>query len=135
MGALTASRNTAKRAGEDFSFPVAASTKIFGGALVAINSSGYLTKGAVSTSLKCVGRADEYVDNSTGADGALSCRVSRGVFCFANSASTDLIARSDIGADCYIVDDQTVAKTSGSSARSIAGKIRDVDSDGVWVEI
>jgi hypothetical protein len=40
-----------------------------------------------------------------------------------------------IGNDCYIVDDQTVAKTNGTATRSIAGKIRAVDAQGVWVEI
>jgi hypothetical protein len=34
-----------------------------------------------------------------------------------------------------VVDDQTVAKTNGSSTRSVAGIVRQVDSDGVWVEI
>ncbi len=59
----------------------------------------------------------------------------RGCFRFANSAAADLIALADIGADCYVVDDQTVAKTSASNTRSIAGKVRDVDAAGVWVEI
>ena len=36
---------------------------------------------------------------------------------------------------CYIVDDQTVAKTDGSSARSKAGTIVNVDDQGVWVRI
>jgi hypothetical protein len=31
------------------------------------------------------------------------------------------------------VDDQTVAKTDGTGARSVAGKVFDVDSGGVWV--
>ena len=59
----------------------------------------------------------------------------RGCFRFANSVAADLIALADIGADCFIVDDQTVAKTNGGATRSIAGKIRDVDADGVWVQI
>ena len=37
---------------------------------------------------------------------------------FANSASGDLITAAEVGSDCYIVDDQTVAKTNGSSTRS-----------------
>ncbi|MCY1460857.1 hypothetical protein D9M71_784510 [compost metagenome] len=57
------------------------------------------------------------------------------MFAFANSAAGDEITRADIGATAYIVDDQTVAKTDGTSTRSVAGTIRDVDSDGVWVEI
>ena len=48
---------------------------------------------------------------------------------------TDLIAKADIGAICYVVDNQTVAKTDNSTARKAAGKIIDVDADGVWVEV
>ena len=62
--------------------------------------------------------------------GAVNGTAEAGTFAFANSASGDLIARADIGNDCYIVDDQTVAKTNGSSTRSIAGKVYDVDADG-----
>ena len=49
--------------------------------------------------------------------------------------AADAIVRADVGADCYIVDDQTVAKTNGSNTRSVAGKIIAVDADGVWVKI
>ena len=62
-------------------------------------------------------------------------RVRRGVFQFQNSSAGDLIALANLGADCYIVDDQTVALTNGTNTRSVAGKIRDVDAGGVWVEI
>ena len=135
MSALTADRATPYRNNEDFGFPVAASTLIYAGALVCINSSGYATKGATSTTLRCVGVADARADNAAGAAGAINVKTRRGCFRFANSASTDLIALADAGSDCYMVDDQTVAKTNGSNTRSVAGKIRDVDADGVWVEI
>ena len=52
-----------------------------------------------------------------------------------NSAAGDAITRAEIGDVCYIVDDETVAKTNGTSTRSAAGTIRDVDAQGVWVEI
>lgn len=135
MAALTQDRNTPLRASEQFDFPVAASTRLYAGSLACINASGFLTKGAVATNLKAVGVVEAGADNSAGADGAVRAKVRRGTFRFANSASTDLIALADVGADCYIVDDQTVAKTNGSSTRSVAGKIRDVDATGVWVEI
>ncbi|WP_068634710.1 hypothetical protein [Thauera butanivorans] len=135
MAAQTADRNTPYRTAEDFEFPVAAATKIFGGALVCINASSLATKGATATGLKCVGIARDVADNSAGAAGAIRVKVRRGCFRFANSAAADLVALADIGADCYVVDDQTVAKTSASNTRSIAGKVRDVDADGVWVEI
>lgn len=135
MAALTADRNTPLRDALEFSFPVAAATKLFAGSLVCINSSGFLTKGAVSTTLKAVGVCQNVADNTAGANGAIQGKVRRGCHRFANSTAGDLITLADVGASCYIVDDQTVAKTNGTSTRSVAGVIRDVDSDGVWVEI
>ncbi|MCC7546187.1 MAG: hypothetical protein IT532_00305 [Burkholderiales bacterium] len=135
MAALSADRGTPKRDAAQFSFPQATNTVIYAGALVMLNASGYATPGATATGQKCVGVAEARSNNNPGANGAQSVRVRRGCFRFANSASGDAIALADVGADCYIVDDQTVAKTNGSSTRSICGKVRDVDADGVWVEI
>lgn len=134
MPPLNADRDTVRRDGIAFEFPVKAAVKLFAGSIGVIDATGYLTKGAVATTLKAVGVVQEQVDNTSGLDGAVNGEVRRGVFCLANSAAGDLIARADIGADCYIVDDFTVAKTSGGATRSVAGKIRDVDSRGVWVE-
>jgi hypothetical protein len=53
----------------------------------------------------------------------------------ANSAGADAITSANIGAYCYVVDDQTVALTSAGGTRPIAGKIKSVDTTfGVWVE-
>jgi hypothetical protein len=132
--AATKDRNTPSRAGKVFNYPLS-NVKVFAGTIGVINSSGYLTKGATATGLKCVGRINEQVDNSAGSAGDLSAEVENGIFRFANSADADAIALADVGNVCYIVDDQTVAKTSGSSTRSPAGIIEDVDSDGVWVRM
>jgi len=134
MVALTEGRMTPFRDGDLRNFPVAASAVIYAGAMVAINATGYLVPASTSTTLKVVGRAEAEVDNASGADGALSCETRTGIFQYANSAAADLIARSDIGANCYAVDDQTVAKTDGTTTRSVAGKIFDVDAQGVWVQ-
>jgi hypothetical protein len=134
MAALTADRNTKERADKMFSFPVKAATKIFAGSIVALNA-GKAVPGSTAVGLVAVGRAEEQVDNSSGADGDLNVSVRRGCFRFLNSAAGDAIAVSDVGSTCYIVDDQTVAKTNGGATRSAAGTIRDVDADGVWVEI
>lgn len=115
--------------------PVADSTKIYAGALVMKNASGYATKGATATGQVAVGRANESVDNSSGAAGAKFVTVEAGEFKFKNSASADLITIADVGVDCYIVDDETVAKTHATNTRSIAGKVTGVDADGVWVRI
>jgi len=133
MTVLAADRNTQRRDGDAVNLPVAASVKIFGGALVATDANGRVTPGAVATTLKGAGRAEALADNSSGAAGAINVQVRKGVFKFANSPG-DAIAAADIGNDCYIEDDQTVSKTDGTATRSVAGKIFAVDSDGVWVK-
>ena len=136
MAALTADRNTPLRDAKDFEFPVLAAVKIFAGALVGFNASAAFARhGLTSTTFKCVGVAQELADNSAGANGAINVKVRRGTFRFNNSSAGDLITLANVGSDCYVVDDQTVALTNGTSTRSVAGKIRDVDADGVWVEI
>lgn len=135
MTALTKDRNTHRRDGEVFNFGVAASTKIFAGAIVMLNASGYATKGAAATGQICAGRAEALADNSAGANADISVDVRSGVFKYANSAAADLITLAEIGDNCYIVDDQTVAKTDATATRSVAGKIVGVDSDGVWVRM
>ncbi len=132
--ALTSDRNTVRRAGDQFEFAVKAATKIFAGSIVVIGADSLAAPGATAATLKAVGMAEEQADNSAGLAGDIRVKVRRGTFKFANSASADLITLADVGSDCYIVDDQTVAKTDGTDTRSVAGKVRDVDSGGVWVE-
>jgi len=135
MGALTSARNTRESIGTVHGLPVAASTICYQGGLAVLNA-GYAEPGSTDTGLLAAGRFEETKDNSAGSNGALSVLVKEGDFWFANSASTDLIAQADVGADCYIVDDQTVAKTSGTNTRSRAGKVLRVDTAlGVLVRI
>ena len=130
---LTADRNTQMKDGELIAVPIATAKKIFAGSLVAANATGYATPGAVAATLTYLGRAEETVDN-TGADGALSVLVRRGkAFKFANSAA-DAVTQASMGKVCYIEDDQTVSATSDTLARSAAGKVIGVETDGVWVQ-
>lgn len=133
--ALAADRNTPERSGSIREVPVATGVKIYAGALVMLSATGYATPGATATTLKPLGRAEQQVDNSGGADGAVSVRAATGIFRFANSSAGDAIARADIGSNCYAVDDQTVAKTNGTNTRSVCGVVFDVDALGVWVKI
>lgn len=133
--ALTKDRDTQRRNGVEFSDPVAAATRIFAGSLVCLNAAGLAVPGATSTTLKARGRAEEQIDNRDGAAGDVRIETRRGLFRFDNSAAADAIARADIDNECFIVDDHTVAKTNGTSTRSVAGIIRDLDDAGVWVEI
>lgn len=133
--ALTADRLIKTRAGTNYSDPVAATTKIYAGALVVLNAAGNAVPASTATGLITRGVAQEQVDNTAGAAGDLNVETRPGVYPFKNSASTDAITRAEIGDDCYIVDDQTVAKTNGSSTRSVAGKIVDLDGANVWVKV
>lgn len=135
MTATTVDRGTKRRDGRTIAAPMEAATKIPGGVMAQINAAGNLVNATATAANKTIGVPDVTLDNSAGIAGAFMGEVRRGVFCFANSASADQIARSDYGATCYVVDNQTVAKTSNSNARPAAGIVRDVDSDGVWVEI
>jgi hypothetical protein len=133
MAALTQDRNTPQAVGDLRSGGVAAATLIYAGAIVMRNASGYLTEGATAAAHVGVGRAEKRADNSGGAAGDVEVTYRPGVFRFANSAAADAIAIADIGSVCFIVDDQTVAKTDGTGTRSPAGFVDNVDSLGVWV--
>ena len=133
MTALAQDRNTPRLEGDIRQGDVAASVKIYAGAIVMRDAQGNLTKGATATGAIGVGRAEAQVDNSTGAAGDLTLDYRPGVFRYANSAGADAIAKADIGAKVFIVDDQTVAKTDGTGTRSPAGIVDNVDANGVWV--
>ena len=132
--ALSEGRNTKRRDAVHVVHPIATAKTIFAGGMVTLLASGgWAVPAGTASAGACVGVAEDTVANA-GANGAESVAVRKGCFQFLNSASTDLIARADIGAICYIVDDQTVAKTNGTNTRSIAGKVFDVDANGVWVD-
>lgn len=115
------------------SLPVKAGAKIYAGALVVIEN-GYAAPARTAAALVAVGRAEETVDNTAGAAGAKLISVRQGVYKLKNSAGLDAIAQADVGQDCFIVDDEQVAKGNANGARSVAGKIIAVESDGVYVE-
>jgi len=130
--ALSADRNTPLIEGH-LKSGAADAVLIYAGALVMRNAAGNITKGATATGSVGAGRAEERVDNSGGNAGDLTVTFRPGIFRFNNSASTDAITKAEIGDICFIVDDETVAKTDGSAARSPAGFVEDVDAQGVWV--
>lgn len=134
MTALVADRNTSMKDAELISVPMAATTKIFAGSIVCVNAAGYATKGAATTGLVYLGRAEEMIDNTTGSAGFKSITVRRGkAFKYANEA-TDPVTQASLGKSCYIFDDQTVCATAGGlSARPDCGRVIAVDVDGVWV--
>lgn len=135
MVAATADRNTPERVAQVFADPVKANTKIFAGTVVVLDAAGNAQPAAAAVGLVVRGLAMEIVDNTGGVAGAQMVESRPGTYRLANSAAADAITRAEIGDDCFLVDDQTVAKTNGGATRSVAGKIMDVDSVGVWVRL
>lgn len=133
MTATTTSRNTPERLGDVFGVPVKANAVLLAGT-IAVASAGFAAAATTAVGLVALGRVEETVDNTGGSDGIKTVKVRRGIFKFANHAA-DLVTQANAFADCYLVDNQTVAATSGGSTRSRAGKVVAVESDGVYVAI
>lgn len=130
MTAATEGRNTKRRDADRIVGLVNSAATIYAGTLVSrLTANGNLVRAGTANSGAAVGVAEETV---TG-DGTTTLTYRRGCFQFHNSGSGDAIAVKDIGATCYIADDQTVALTDDDAARKAAGKIIDVDAGGVWV--
>lgn len=131
---LSADRQTPFKASDNLVVPVAANAVIYAGALVVANATGFAAPGSVATTLTYLGRADEAVDNTGGADGAKTVKIRRNQAFKWKNSGTDPIGQDSLGKVCYIEDDETVAKTNGTNTRSAAGKVVQIDSNGVWVE-
>jgi len=131
---LTEDRNTPSKDGQLVPVPVAASAVIFAGALVVANANGYGAPGSVATTHTYLGRADEAVDNTGGANGAKTVNVRRGKAFKWKNSSGDPVTQASLGKTVYIEDDETVSATDGTGTQSAAGKMILLESDGVWVE-
>ncbi|MFT7850734.1 hypothetical protein WGF85_21330 [Klebsiella pneumoniae subsp. pneumoniae] len=108
---------------------------IYGGHMVGLNASGMAVPAAATASLTIFGVSDEYADNTAGAAGATSVMVRRGKAWKLANFSGDAVTQAEVGKTCYVADSITVAKTSNTNARPVAGIVIAVESDGVWVEI
>lgn len=135
MAAATQNRNTPSVSGHRRGYPTAASALCLAGTIAVIDAGGLVQPGVTGLNLVAVGIFESLVDNSAGADGEQTAEVLRGFARLENSTDADEITAADIGKACFIVDNQTVAKTDGTGTRSIAGIVDGVDDAGVWVLI
>jgi len=135
VGALTADIDVGRKEGVIQAYPVSAGETIYKGALVCIDTDGYLIPATDTASLKFVGIAYEKKVNTTaagyGSDGDLWCRVyTGGVFKLTCSS----IAQTMVGQLLYVVDDQTVDETTTNSV--CVGRLVEYDSaTSGWVDI
>lgn len=105
----------------------------FQGAIICLDTAtGFYSPGTTSTTLIAIGRCRVPADNTAGADGDINVTIDTGIFGpYANNGAT--ISADDVGALCFIVDDQTVDLTDGTATRSVAGTVVEVTADGVFV--
>lgn len=125
--ALTANNQPARRTGDLTSIPAAAGSVVFAGSIVVqIGGVGSAGKAGTGTT---IGISRGYVDNSAGADGDLVIQCARGIYLLKGTGFT----LANLGADCYVLDDETVTLTETGNV--LAGKVFDVDDTGVWVDM
>lgn len=129
MTALTADVNRKERVGSDHEGPVAASTTIYKGSLIVRDTAGNLEPGATATGKVAAGVSKEYIANA-GLAAAVNCKYRKGIFLFANS-SGDPVSKANIEDTVFIEDDNTVSATNGGATQSAAGRMVDLDSDGM----
>jgi len=134
MTALTSDRNTEYSLGDLLSMPVAAGSRIFAGALVCSNASGYAVRAADSAGLVFEGVATAQADNRNGAAGDVRVVVRRrGRYRLDCVSSLD---QSAVSAQVYAVDDHSVGVASDVSHSVGVGVIDRVESaDECWVSI
>ncbi|EOC9365101.1 hypothetical protein ACJCHP_001728 [Enterobacter asburiae] len=129
-------RNTWRKDGLLIPFLVSGGVKIYGGHMVAINASGFAVPadaGSDTDSLAVIGVADEFVDNSLGADGGATILVQRGAgFCLANSTASP-VTQALVGRSCQVENSVTVS--ADATAKRTAGTVMEVSPDGVWIFI
>lgn len=139
MAALTGPRIRKSRAGKTGNWPVKATSQIWQNGLVALIAGKAIAAraGVDSTeaaTIKVVGLAANSVLGGA-ADGDQRIDTDEGVFPFAIGTAGDALTLSDVGADVYVIDDQTVGKTHATNTRPKAGVLKDVTSEGAWVKV
>ena len=133
MAALTTDRATVVKVPGMLAYPVAATTTIYAGSMVAINSAGHAVPAADTASFKVVGIARARVDNSAGAAGDLWVEVAAPVIADLPATS---ITQAMVGTKMYVVDDQTFDDATGTNS-IIAGVLVEFVSTTrgkVWID-
>jgi hypothetical protein len=110
------------------------------GSLVLVKADGFAYVGvayATASAGFVVGVAAFALDTTADStDGDSSVIVQPGIHGdFDNSAAADEIAEDDRGKVCYLVNDNTVALTDDTGARTAAGRIHNIADDGTSVVV
>lgn len=137
MAATTVERNTpALYIERQTKVPLAATTKVPNGALVAqVGASGLATNAANTAGLRVVGRAEHTGDSNVGfADTDIV--VGRGVFGWAASSALIALGQAACGKRVYVVDNQTVGIRNEAACSNgvCAGVLDEIDGAVFYVD-
>jgi predicted RecA/RadA family phage recombinase len=132
--ALTADRKMEHREGVEIVLPVAGSTTIYAGDLVALDASGYLAPGADTAAYSMAGVARAYVDNSAGSDGDAACLVARqGIWRLPLATAA---TQANVGDTVYLAGDGKVDLAANTTNDIAAGKLVElISATEAWVDI
>lgn len=139
MTATTTPINTEYRDGILIPVALLASAIVLQGTFAVVGASGYALASADvgGADQKCIGIWEDDAEN-TGADGEEVCLARRNKQFLVANSSTDPVTQADLGAEVYVEDNQTVAKTDAAGTLSVAGRFMGFDTEYttlVWVEI
>jgi len=133
-GSLSADIKAQIKEGKEIGPPVATGKIIYSGAWTCVNSAGFLVPGADTAGLIFQGISRLYVDNSLGANGALNGLLWRRGLVYATLGHA--ITQANVGADVFLVDDETVDLTANVTNKIFCGVIAEyVDATHAFIDI
>ncbi|MES1205017.1 MAG: hypothetical protein ABUS79_03690 [Pseudomonadota bacterium] len=140
MSALAAARTNVSNKGkliQTIGYKCKASTTFYSGALVAVDTTGYLVPATTTAGHRVVGwvelsNAISFV--SAAVDGTDSLEVRTGIVPMFMGTSTDLPTIADVGRKVYALDDQTVSRLPGAG-RPVAGELVKIEGSLAYIGI
>ena len=134
MTALTEDKQIEYTEGVELAFEMAATEKVFGGALCCVNAGGYCLEGSDTAGLIFQGWATEQVDNTSGDDGDLTIVLRRRGLVKVILGTAITIA--NVGDNVFLVDDQTVDLAGNCTNDIFCGIIaKYIDTTHAWIDI
>lgn len=134
MTVLSEDKQIELQDGVEKDFPVAASEKIFGGALSCVNAAGYALEGSDTAGLIFQGICMDQKDNSSGSNGDLDVVLRRRGL--VKVIMDTAISQANVGDNVFLVDDQTVDLTANVTNNIFCGIIAAyIDTTHAWIDI
>lgn len=131
--AVTANKKITRQEGCRAAIPVAASTHIYQGTGVFVNSTGYGDDDTASGVNAFFGIAVEEKDNSSGADGDLKVECWRdGIFLLTGAGT---YTQADVGKDAFLDDNYALVVADSANAVRIGKVVEYVSATTLMVEI